>query len=309
LKISELASIILELSKDSHNKNLRYIKGLIAEQLHLRNYDKLLKEQDEEEEPILEPEVPVVEPKLEPEAEVESEPETEVEPEEPEATVSTTPSTSEPKTTPTPRQNEPDLNKGIITISKNDARELLSYKGKIFGAIFTKKDGTRRVMNGMTGVRKFTSGGQLPYSPKDKGLIPVYDLKIGMGPKGYRMINIDGLEALKINGKQYRIDKFLREVKINNPVGGIVSTDNPKHYEKGSKQKDTLYNLIKSNPGLAYKGLLDILHPGSTPMSSGGKYLQKLLGELQYNKDIELRTIKNPKTKRNIGIYFINKKS
>ena len=56
----------------------------------------------------------------------------------------------------------------------------------------------------MTGVRKYTSGGELPYSPKDKGLIPVYDLKIGPGPKGYRTIPIEGLKALKINGRKYK---------------------------------------------------------------------------------------------------------
>jgi len=239
MKITELASLILENCKNPHNRNLKYIKGLISEHLYLREYNNLLKEVEElpnpeEEVPENEPEVVLAEPEekgiekgVEPDDLVSLDDE-EQEPEEPEATVDTTP--EEPiKKIPTPRtgpaaQVEPEVEPKITTISTEQARELLSYKGKIGSAIFKKKDGTRRAMNFMTGVRKFTSGGQLPYSPKEKDVIPVYDLKIGNGPKGYRMLNLPGLESLKINGKQYKIDHSLQnkdkiqEIKINKPL-------------------------------------------------------------------------------------------
>lgn len=259
MKITELASLILELSKNPHNRNLKYIKGLINEQLHLRSYNKLLKEIDEEEDELpnpeedekpeiilAEPEDKGIEKGLDPLLNPGEEPEFEKEPEsqeEPAATVDDIP-VDEPKMVPTPRKGpaakvEPTGEPKIKTISVQEARELLSYKGKIGKAIFTKKDGTRRAMNFMTGVRKYTSGGQLPYSPKDKGVIPVYDLKIGNGPKGYRMINVDGLESLQMDGQQYKIDHSLKEIKVYRPNTG----DNINEIIDLIRTKD--YNLTK----------------------------------------------------------------
>jgi len=34
------------------------------------------------------------------------------------------------------------------------------------------------------------------------------------------MINVDGLESLKMNGQQYKVDHSLREIKVNNPSPG-----------------------------------------------------------------------------------------
>lgn len=68
--------------------------------------------------------------------------------------------------------------------------------GKIFTVTFTKKDGTERVMNCRTGVKKHLKGGELKYSPLDKGLLPVYDIQ----KKGYRMINASTIKEVKIQG-------------------------------------------------------------------------------------------------------------
>jgi len=73
------------------------------------------------------------------------------------------------------------------TISKEQAKQLIkNTNGKFFTATFIKKDGTTRVMNARLGVKAYLKGGELPYDPESKGLIPVYSLD----SKGYRMINM-----------------------------------------------------------------------------------------------------------------------
>ena len=56
-------------------------------------------------------------------------------------------------------------------------RFLISLRGKIFTATFYKKDHTSRTMNCRLHVKKHLHGGTLKYNPKEKGLIPVYDLQ------------------------------------------------------------------------------------------------------------------------------------
>jgi hypothetical protein len=405
MKISELANIILEIC--SPNKSQKLIEGIIWERLHLRNYNKLLSEQvvedeelennvEDEKQPdiiLAEPEEKGIEKGLdgveEPEATVDNEeepelnaepeaeePEAEVEPEEP---TSTGPILG--KDTEVPAATvEPS--KTIKTISPEQARELLSYKGKIFNAIFTKKNGERRAMKGMVGVRKHTSGGTLPYSPKDKGVIPVYDLKIGNGPRGYRMLNLAGLEALNINGQQYKIDQSIQskdkiqEIKVNNPIittelvlelldevmhakrgnsGKIVNmleelgfdrtdgtsginyikdhpelnntfytelkkiknqldeikvnnpsisynekrVDNYKPFEKGKNCKQTIYNLVKANPYLTEKQVVEIL------VEKEQMYNPKVvLDNIRYSPGVKRQQVVNPKTKKKIFVYF-----
>ena len=225
INASEVAKLILELYGQQENFDQRYVEGLIMERYELLAYDRLherfLNEaEDEDEEDIEDDEVAIegdpedleaftdtdgdeIPDVIDDEEEGEEVPAATVDDEEetPQSTGRSDADTQEPPVQPQSSKSEPIIN----VISKQEAQELMSYKGKIFTAIFTKKDGTRRVLNGMTGVRKYTSGGDLKYSPSDKGLIPVFDLKIGNGPKGYRMINIAGLEALKMGGKQYKI--------------------------------------------------------------------------------------------------------
>lgn len=223
MNISQITSHILQSSDKARKLGEKYISGLVKEQLILLDYKKhfgdLNEELDDEEEIELEPEKIQLADLL-PDDEEQPEEFDEPEDEEPEAIVE--PEDIEIEDEPEQVDDFEDENEeepippkkpegdGYIRISKDEARELLSYKGKIFQAVFVKRsDGKIRAINGMVGVRRHTKGGELPYSPKDKGVIPVYDLKIGNGPAGYRMIPIEGLRTLHINGKKYKIDQSL----------------------------------------------------------------------------------------------------
>ena len=84
--------------------------------------------------------------------------------------------------------------------------------GKIFTAQFIKKDGSRRLMNCRTNVKKFTNGKGLNFDPIARNLLPVYDLK----KKDYRFINLSTLISVKIGGKEYYINDIVIEESINN---------------------------------------------------------------------------------------------
>ena len=84
--------------------------------------------------------------------------------------------------------------------------------GKIFTAQFIKKDGSRRLMNCRTNVKKFTNGKGLSFDPIARNLLPVYDLK----KKDYRFINLSTLISVKIGGKEYYINDIVIEESINN---------------------------------------------------------------------------------------------
>jgi hypothetical protein len=87
-------------------------------------------------------------------------------------------------------------------ISTEEAKQLIKgTKGKFFTVTFTKKDGTTRVMNARLGVKAYLKGGDLPYDPDTKGLIPVYDMK----NNGYRMINVNTISNLKIGSNEYQV--------------------------------------------------------------------------------------------------------
>jgi len=242
MKISDIVQNILSNPKISEKYSQKYIEGIVREQLFLKDYKSKfgseINEDKEEDEVELDPEeIPIEEPEIESEPEVEKQPEPEVTPEpeveaepeeepeiEPEELPTTTPTKTEPDTPTDTIDNKKPEGDGYIRISPKQAQELLSYKGKIFTAIFTKRsDGSLRALNGMTGVRKYTSGGELPYSPKEKELIPVYDLKVGMGSKGYRTIPLEGLKALNINGKKYKIDQSLEEIKVIKPTTPLIT--------------------------------------------------------------------------------------
>ena len=85
--------------------------------------------------------------------------------------------------------------------------------GKIFTAQFIKKDGSRRLMNCRTNVKKFTNGKGLSFDPIAKNLLPVYDLKV----KDYRFINLSTLISVKIGGKEY----FINDIVINESIENI----------------------------------------------------------------------------------------
>ena len=89
-----------------------------------------------------------------------------------------------------------------MKIDKDTAKQYI-YKtnGKIFSAVFTKKDGEKRTMVCRKGVAKYVKGKGLKLKPEERNLIGVFD----MHKKAYRFINIITLEKLKIKGITYTI--------------------------------------------------------------------------------------------------------
>jgi hypothetical protein len=67
--------------------------------------------------------------------------------------------------------------------------------GKFFQVVFTKKDGSERVLNGRTGVRKHLKGGQSTISA-NPSLVSVYDVQA----QGYRCFDADRVISLKVDG-------------------------------------------------------------------------------------------------------------
>jgi len=91
----------------------------------------------------------------------------------------------------------------MLNIDRRLAKELLVklIDSEIFTATFTKKDGTRRIMNCRKNVKKHLAGGKLKYNAIERDLLPVFDMQ----KQAYRMINIKTLEAIKARGKEYSI--------------------------------------------------------------------------------------------------------
>jgi len=101
-----------------------------------------------------------------------------------------------------PKNGIDDEPEHVKDISYIDAKNMIkSTKGKFFTVWFIKKDGTLRRMNARLGVKAYLKGGELPYNPEEKGLIPVYDVQT----KGYRMINWTTIRKLKIENRVYNV--------------------------------------------------------------------------------------------------------
>jgi len=117
----------------------------------------------------------------------------------------------EPANIPSPEEapseaETPEVPSGVIT--KDEAKRLIKdTKGKFFTVTFIKKDGTERVMNARLGVKKYLKGGDLPYNADEKGLIPVYDVKLGksQADDAYRMVNVSTIKSLKIGNNEYTV--------------------------------------------------------------------------------------------------------
>ena len=92
----------------------------------------------------------------------------------------------------------------MMKIDKDTAKQYI-YKtnGKIFSAIFTKKDGEKRKMVCRQGVAKYVKGVGLRFKPEKRDLIGVFD----MHKKAYRFINLNTLEQIKVEGIKYIIKK------------------------------------------------------------------------------------------------------
>jgi hypothetical protein len=93
-------------------------------------------------------------------------------------------------------------------IDKETAKQLIfDTKGKFFTVTFIKLDGSERVMNARLGVKKYLKGGELRYNPADFNYITVYD----MGSKGYRTVNANTIQKLKIGKNEYTVSDAIAE--------------------------------------------------------------------------------------------------
>ena len=72
-------------------------------------------------------------------------------------------------------------------------------QGRIFSAYFRKQNGAMREMTCRRGVKAHLSGGDLPYDPKPKLLLPVFDMHLGK----YRMVNLRTLVSFNIGGETF----------------------------------------------------------------------------------------------------------
>jgi len=88
------------------------------------------------------------------------------------------------------------------TIDKDTAKQYI-YKtnGKIFSAVFRKKDGEKRKMVCRRSVSKYVKGVGLKFKPEERDLIGVFD----MHKVAYRFINANTLEQIKVGGITYKI--------------------------------------------------------------------------------------------------------
>ena len=97
---------------------------------------------------------------------------------------------------------ESQINEETKNINIEEAIRLVkASNGAIFTVLFTKKDGSDRLMNARLGVKKHLRGGDLPYDPVAKGLLPVFDMQI----KQYRMISLSKIKNVKINNNIYNV--------------------------------------------------------------------------------------------------------
>lgn len=102
----------------------------------------------------------------------------------------------------------------INTHTMNIKAELLERinKGSIFTATFIKKDGSTRVMNCRTNVKKYTNGVGMSYNPFEKGLLPVFDVQLAKTlseadrKKAYRMINTKTLISIRIDNQTIKFN-------------------------------------------------------------------------------------------------------
>ena len=72
-------------------------------------------------------------------------------------------------------------------------------QGRFFSAHFQKRDGTMRQMVCRRGVKRHLAGGELPYDPRPRQKIPVWDT----GAKDYRMVSVDSLVSFRIGDETF----------------------------------------------------------------------------------------------------------
>lgn len=96
-----------------------------------------------------------------------------------------------------------------ITITLAEAVQKLydhrhGNSGHAFSVSFIKRtNGQPRTMNARFGVRVHLKGGTLPYLPKEHKLMGAFDMQ--ETPEGYRMINLETITSLRMEGVEYLV--------------------------------------------------------------------------------------------------------
>ena len=89
-----------------------------------------------------------------------------------------------------------------MNIDRDKVMELIdNNSGKIFTAIFIKKNGDVRKMICRTSVSKGVTGKGMSYDPKSRGLVCVYDMQ----GQSFKMINIKTMSNINIGGIKYNV--------------------------------------------------------------------------------------------------------
>lgn len=89
-----------------------------------------------------------------------------------------------------------------MQIKRAQAILLLSQsEGKILSIQFTKKDGSKRLLNGRLGVTKYLKKTGNSTSTKQLGYTTVYDFKA----KGYRTVDLRTIKTIKAFGETFSI--------------------------------------------------------------------------------------------------------
>lgn len=87
------------------------------------------------------------------------------------------------------------------------AQMVREYSGsQFFSVSFVKRTtGELREMTCRKGVSKFVTGAGMAYEPSSKGLVGVWEANTTNDAKAYRMIPLEGLRAVKMNGNTFEV--------------------------------------------------------------------------------------------------------
>lgn len=89
-----------------------------------------------------------------------------------------------------------------MQIKREELADFISQThGRIFTAVFVKKDGTTRTMNCRKGVTAYLAGGENKAARDHKNLNIVFDMQA----RAYRMINLDTTILIKFKKEVYEV--------------------------------------------------------------------------------------------------------
>lgn len=100
----------------------------------------------------------------------------------------------------------------MATITSQQAKEKIQElpNGTIYSVTFIKKDGNVRLMNSIKGTRRGVNGAGMKYDPKERDLVPVYDLQAAKKDpenpnKAWRMVNLNTIREVVCGGVRFEV--------------------------------------------------------------------------------------------------------